>query len=184
MPQIGFNTSITLSTHSGSIPHNPHLGLALSHLSITIPTPQLTPPKNPNRNPNDGKDDDRDPHAPRFIDDATFHLITSTASFTLLSPLPHSTITITYLNATAFYNHTLPVGKILYELPWEVAPGVSKSPRLPVEWSLGSVGYEAVKEAVGGRLKLDAMAEVGVGVGKWKERLWFMGRGVGAGVRL
>lgn len=76
------------------------------------------------------------------------------------------------------------MGKILYELPFEVPPGVSESPRLPVEWDLGSVGYAAVKEAVGGRLKLDARAEVGVGIGRWGERVWFLGRGVGAGVRL
>jgi len=46
------------------------------------------------------------------------------------------------------------------------------------------VGYEAVREAVGGRLRLDARADVGVGVGEWGERVWFEGRGVGAGVRL
>jgi len=76
------------------------------------------------------------------------------------------------------------VGRILWEYPFEVRPGVSESPRLPVEWSLGSVGYEAVREAVGGRLRLDARADVGVGVGEWGERVWFEGRGVGAGVRL
>ena len=53
-----------------------------------------------------------------------------------------------------------------------------------MDWDLGSVGYEAVREAVGGRLKLDASAEVGVGVGLWEQRVWFQGRGVGAGIRL
>ncbi|KAL9134194.1 MAG: hypothetical protein Q9175_004620 [Cornicularia normoerica] len=180
----GFNTSITLVTHAGTIPHQPNLGKALSSLSIDIPTPKLQPPKNPNRDPDDEDDNDRDPNAPKFIDDATFHLITSTATFTLLSPLPHSTITITYLNATAYYNHTEAVGAILYELPFEVPPGASTSPRLPVDWDLGSVGYEAVKQALGGRLKLDARADVGVGVGLWQQRVWFVGRSVGAGVRL
>lgn len=55
---------------------------------------------------------------------------------------------------------------------------------MPVEWDVGGVGYEAFREAVGGRLKLDARAEVGVGVGRWGERVWFQGRGIGAGVRL
>lgn len=75
------------------------------------------------------------------------------------------------------------MGAILYDLPFEVPPGASTSPRLPVDWDLGSVGYEAVKEAVGGKLKLDARADVGVKVGKWEDRIWFEGRGVGAGVR-
>lgn len=74
------------------------------------------------------------------------------------------------------------MGGILYELPFEVPPGASTSPRLPVDWDLGSVGYEAVKQALGGRLKLDARADVGVGVGLWGERVWFVGRGVGARV--
>lgn len=58
------------------------------------------------------------------------------------------------------------------------------SPRLPVDWDVGGLGFQAVREAVGGRLKLDAKAEVGVGVGDWGVRVWFLGRGVGAGVRL
>ncbi|CAD6575067.1 MAG: hypothetical protein ASARMPRED_007042 [Alectoria sarmentosa] len=141
----GFNTSLTLATHAGTIPHQPNLGKALSSLSIDIPTPKLTPPKNPNRDPDDEDDDDRDPNAPKFIDDATFHLITSTATFTLLSPLPYSTITVTYLNATAYYNRTEAVGAILYDVPFEVPPGASTSPRLPVDWDLGGVGTVTLK---------------------------------------
>ena len=112
------------------------------------------------------------------------HLLTSTATFTLLSPLPHSTIYITYINATAYYNHTDPVGQIVYELPFAVPPGASTSPRLPVDWSLDSVGYEAVKQALGGRLKLDAKATVGIRIGRWAERVWFMGGGIGASIRI
>lgn len=53
-----------------------------------------------------------------------------------------------------------------------------------MEWSLEGVGHGAVKEALGGRLVLDAWAEVGVRVGRWGERVWFEGRGLGAGVTL
>ena len=176
---LGLNTSITLKTHQGTIPSQPSLGLALARFAIDIPTPSLHTPKNPSK-----PDDDRDPNAPTFIDDATFHIITSTASFTLLSPLPKTSIFITFLNATAYYNHTLPVGGILYELPWEVPPGVSVSPRLPVDWDVTGVGYQAVKDAVGGRLKLDARAEAGIKVGMWEERVWVLGRGIGAGISL
>jgi len=65
---IGFNTTLTLKTHNGTIPSQPGLGEALSSLKIEIPTPKLTPPKNPNH-PDD--DDDEDDKAPHFIDDAT-----------------------------------------------------------------------------------------------------------------
>lgn len=46
------------------------------------------------------------------------------------------------------------------------------------------MGHGAVKEALGGRLKLDASAEVGLRLGQWRERVWFEGRGLGAGVEL
>jgi len=112
------------------------------------------------------------------------HLFTSTATFTLLSPLPHTTLFVTHINATALYNHTEPVGIIAYDLPFAVPPGASMSPRLPVEWSLDSVGYEAVKQALGGSLKLDAKADVGVRVGKWVQEVWFVGGGIGAKIQL
>ncbi len=112
------------------------------------------------------------------------HLLSSSADFTLLSPLPHSILYITYINATAFYNHTDPVGTILYDLPFAVPPGITQSPRLPVNWGLGSVGYEALKSALGGTLKLDAKAVVGVKIGRWSQRVWYQGGGIGAHVRL
>lgn len=112
------------------------------------------------------------------------HLLSSSAIFTLLSPLPHSTIYITYINATAFYNHTDPVGDIIYDLPIAVPPGATQTPRLPVDWSLGSVGYEAVKQALGGTLKLDAKATVSVRIGRWQETVWFIGGGIGAKITI
>lgn len=73
---------------------------------------------------------------------------------------------------------------MLYDLPFEVPPGASTTPLLPVDWDLGQVGYEAVKKALGGRLKLDAFAWVGIRLGRWEERIWFQGRGLGARIRI
>ena len=112
------------------------------------------------------------------------HLLSSTASFTLLSPLPKTTLYITSISAIAYYNHTERVGTIDYDLPFEVPPGASRTPRLPVEWSLGSTGYAAVRDALGGTLKLDATADAGLRVGNWEERIWFIGGGIGAHIRL
>ena len=154
---------------------------------------------------NDNTDDGNDENAPHFITDATFHILTSTATFTLLSPLRHNTLHLGYLNATAYYNHTHPVGQILQipdpstlpspPLPpdddpdydaeggFDIPPGVSKSPFLPVDWDLLGVGFGAVKEAVGGRLKLDARAEIVVGIEEWRSgKIWYLGRGLGAGI--
>jgi len=118
------------------------------------------------------------------------HLFSSTATFTLLSPFDHTTLNINHINATAFYKEE-PVGHIHYGaefsgMPEEfpVPPGLSQTPRLPVDWSLGSVGYDAIKKALGGTLKLRAEAIVGVKIGEWRERVWFKGRAIGAKVRV
>jgi len=170
---------MTFRTHKDSFPNHPELGEALSKFPIEIPTPKLSGPSTGDGD-SDGENDDNKPH---FIDDATFHLFSSTATFTLISPLQFSTIYIEHINATAFYNHTEPVGQILYDLPFKVPPGSSQSPKLPVDWSLDSVGYEALRNALGGTLKLDAKGVVSVRLGQWTQSIWYVGSGIGANVR-
>ncbi|KAG4029644.1 hypothetical protein MFRU_015g01780 [Monilinia fructicola] len=173
----GFNTTLTFETHEDSIPYQPKLGRALSRFAVTMPTPRLS-------TPGTGNDKDSDNGKPHFIDDATFHLFSSTAQFTLLSPLQHSTIYIESIDAQAIYNHTEPVGKIVYDYPFAVPPGASESPKLPVDWSLESVGYDAVERALGGSLKLDAKGTIGIRLGQWTETIWYFGSGIGARIRL
>ena len=174
---LGYNTSITIQAHNGTIPAQPALGHLMSKFPYTLPTPHLSGPKDPN-NP----DDDSDDH-PHFIRGTTMHLLSSTAIFTLASPFTATTMYITSMNATAFYEGH-PAGKIIYDLPFAVTPGLSESPRLPVDWSFGSMGYEAIRKAIGGTLKLKAFAWVGVRIGSWEEYIWFQGREIGANVRL
>jgi hypothetical protein len=176
----GYNTSVTIRTHRGTIPSLPLLGEALSRLNISVPAPRLRLPGGNG----DGDSDNDDDEQARFIRDATFHVLSSSATFTLVSPLLHNTIFIDSVDATALYNHTEPIGRIQYDLPLAVPPGASQTPKLPVEWSMDSVGYDKLMEALGGRMKLDARAVVGVRLGRWTEWVWYMGRGIGAGVRL
>ena len=130
--------------------------------------------------PGDGDGEHQRPH---FIKETTMHLITSSANFILSSPLKHTTLILTYINATAFY-HDEDVGRIVYEEDLVVPPGDSETPKLPVDWSIGSVGYDAIKNALGGTLKLKAFAHVGVKIGKYEDRVWYRGRSIGAKVRL
>ena len=187
----GFNTTVILSTHTNSFPSNPILGEALSQFPVNITIPRLSSTK-----PDDGDDDDDDGDGkegddkPHFIRSATMHLFTSTATFLLLSPLHHSTLYITSINATAFYQSD-PVGRILYETPFAVPPVEDTpdqegflTPSLPVEWSLGSIGYGAVRRALGGTLKLSAKADVGVRLGLFSEKLWFQGGAIGTKVKI
>lgn len=171
----GFNTTLTFRAHEYSFAHQPELGKGLSNFPIEIPTPRLS------GSPTGNEDGDDKLH---FIDDATFHLLSSTAQFTLQSPLQYSTIYIENINATAYYNHTEPVGHIDYDFPFKVPPGFSISPKLPVDWSLDSVGYEALKNALGGTLKLDANGTVAIRLGQWSETVWYTGSGIGANIRL
>jgi hypothetical protein len=168
----GFNATVQLQTHRGSIPSQPLIGDALSKINFTVVAPRINLP---------GNDKEDTIH---FIRDATFHVFSSTATFTLVSPLQHDILYIDHVNATAFYNHTEPIGRIEYDLPFAAPPGASETPKLPVDWSLDSVGYEKLKRALGGQLKLDAKAMVGIRLGAWKETVWYIGREIGANIRL
>ncbi|KAE9989379.1 hypothetical protein EG327_002813 [Venturia inaequalis] len=179
----GYNTTISLRTHKGTLPSQPALGKALSGFTITIPTPRMHSPKPPADGDGPENPPEEDAGKPHFIQEATMHLFSSTANFVLLSPLSKTTLYITKINATAFYKQD-DVGKIEYELPFAVPPGASTTPRLPVDWSLGSVGYEALRKAIGGELKLSARAEVGIRIGRYDVGVWFRGGGIGAKVRL
>ena len=195
---------MTLRTHRDTIPSQPELGRALEAFEVDFPTPKVGSP--------DGHDGhghgDGDKEAPHFISGATvsrysrfwdfvrptrntisnttvyiqMHLISSTATFTLHSPLKRSTLDLTYINATAYYKSQA-VGRIMYDGEINVPPGSSETPRLPVDWSLDSIGYDAVRRALGGTLKLSAEADVGVRIGDYVDKLWFTGRGIGASVR-
>lgn len=88
------------------------------------------------------------------------------------------------IDATAFYNHTEPIGRIDYDLPFAVPPGESETPNLPVTLNFGGVGYEAVRRALGGTLSLDAKAKVSVTLGEYSTTIFYQGKGIGAKVRI
>jgi hypothetical protein len=169
----GKNTSLSVRTHRGSFPNMPLVGEALSRFNFTFPAPRLEIPG--------GEGDEEGQH---FIRDALFHLISSTASFTLASPLHYNTIYVEHISAIAYYNHTEPIGRIVYDEPFAAPPGLSKTPRLPVDWSASKVGYDKLKDALGGSLKLDAVANVTVRLGNWVETIYYEGKGIGAKVAL
>ncbi|KJZ80411.1 hypothetical protein HIM_00261 [Hirsutella minnesotensis 3608] len=170
----GKNTSIDIKTHRRSVPTVPLLGQALSNISVTFDAPRL-------KLPDDGSGEDVG-HG--FIREASFHILSSTAAFTLASPLRHNTVHILHINATAFYNHTEPVGQIVDGVPFDAKPGLSRTPRLPVQWSAGHVGLDKLRQALGGTLKLDAVANVTVRLGNWMQQVEYHGRGIGARVHL
>jgi hypothetical protein len=141
------------------------------------------------------------------------HILSSTATFILANPLQHSpnppstlsplkfllsppdsasqpVLSITSISAEAYHNASL-IAEIQSDEPFVVPPGENETPRLPVTWKLDGLG--TVREALGGRLRVDAWAEVGVRItvpgsmgeeGVWEERIWYHGRGIGAHIRL
>jgi len=54
---------------------------------------------------------------------------------------------------------------------------------LPVDWSPDSVGYDKLKNALGGGLKLDAEADVIVRLENFREKVWYKGGGIRGHVR-
>jgi hypothetical protein len=74
------------------------------------------------------------------------------------------------------------VGTIEYEYPFEIEPGENLTPRLPLDWNRNALG--TIRDALGGTLKVDARAEMGIRMGRWQENIWFEGKGLGAHVRI
>ncbi|KAE8136858.1 hypothetical protein BDV38DRAFT_283534 [Aspergillus pseudotamarii] len=170
----GYNTSVTIRSHEGTFPALPELGQALSRLGLEVPIPGVPVPGHPGDK--DGK--------PKFIQDTTLHLWSSTAEFTLSSPFPNTTIEITSVEANAFYQKDEEVGSIDYYIPFLVPPGLSITPRLPVELNLNGIGYDALRKALGGTLKLDAVAKVGVLIRSYRTTITYYGQGITARVKI
>ena len=94
-------------------------------------------------------------------------LFSSTAEFSVKNPLPHNGIIIQTVDGVAMYNGST-IGTITYENKFLVKPGKEGgtiTPRLPVNWSLGDVGYEVMRKALGGELKLHAEAKCRLSIG-------------------
>lgn len=174
----GWNTTMTFKTHAGSVPNNRGIGEALSKFPIEMSMPHLSA----GEGGGDGEDGGSD--RPHFIQSATIHLFSSTAVFGIQSPFQHTAMWMEAINATAFYNHTEVIGEIMYDLPFKIPPGTSDSPRLPVDWDPSGVGYQRMKEATNGGLKVAAKASTRIRLGEWRETVWFEGDGIGAKVRL
>ncbi|KAL2833403.1 hypothetical protein BDW59DRAFT_169080 [Aspergillus cavernicola] len=172
----GYNTSVMIATHEGTIPALPKLGQALSRLGLEVQIPKLSA--------HDPDQPDHDGGHKGFVQDATLHLLSSTAEFALFSPLNDTTLDVTSVEAKAFYENDEEVGTIDYYVPFSVPPGLSQSPRLPVDMKLGGIGYDAVKRAVGGSLNLDTVAKVGVRIGNYNDTILYRGKGITARVKL
>ncbi|PYI06637.1 hypothetical protein BO78DRAFT_343224 [Aspergillus sclerotiicarbonarius CBS 121057] len=174
----GYNTTVTIQTHEGTIPGLPKLGKALSRLGLEVQIPRVPVPRAP------GTGNDPDDGSTGFIQGATMHLWSSTAEFTLSSPFPNTTIHITSVYAQAYYEGDEEVGTIDYRVPFAVPPGISVTPRLPVDLNLGGIGYDALKKALGGTLALDAVAQVGVQIQHYRDIVFYHGKGITARVKL
>ncbi|KAL3468317.1 hypothetical protein BJX64DRAFT_245569 [Aspergillus heterothallicus] len=176
----GHNTSVTITTHKGTIPALPNLGQSLSRLGLEVQIPRLPVHRNPDDDP--GQPGHNGPGG--VIQEATLHLLSSTAEFTLFSPLTNTTIEITSVEAQAFRNRDEEVGTINYYDPFSVPPGLSHSPRLPVDLKLSGIGYDDLRKAVGGSLDLDTVAKIGVRVENYEDVIHYHGKGIKAKVKL
>lgn len=111
-------------------------------------------------------------------------MFSSTADFTLSSPLSKTNIIVTSIDATAYYQKTEQLGEIHYLDPFEVPPGISQTPRFPVDLNLGGVAYSAVKGALGGSLGISAVAEVGIQVDHYRDSILYKGDSIAAKIRV
>lgn len=108
------------------------------------------------------------------------HVLSSTADFLIRNPFPHDAINIIALNGTASYNDST-LGVLSYEsrgIGFRINPGLdgfTMSPRIPVDWSLDSIGFEEMKKALGGDLKVTAVAHCTLKLGEYQMRVLYNG---------
>ncbi|KAF9974096.1 hypothetical protein BGZ73_002626 [Actinomortierella ambigua] len=114
-----------------------------------------------------------------FLLSTTMYLLSSMIVLELRNPLD-TTIWILNINGTAFYKDE-PLGHIRVNFERDIATpkpieipandhqgensGYVKTPRLPVSYELSSVGYEALKQALGGTLEVDVLCHIKARVG-------------------
>lgn len=91
---------------------------------------------------------------------------------------------MTSIHATAFYEEDQPLGKINYQQHFQIPPGLSRSPRLPVDLILGGVAYDALRRALGQSLQLNTIARIGVSLGNYSESILYQGQGIDANIRI
>jgi hypothetical protein len=105
------------------------------------------------------------------------HVFSSSADFTIKNPLPHNGILMHVLDGEAVYEGQT-LGTINYTNKFLIKPGkkgVTHTPRLPVDWSLDSVGYDAMWAALGGDLKLHAQAWTRLSIGNCMLKVFYNG---------
>lgn len=114
------------------------------------------------------------------------HMFSSKADFLVANPLPHNGIVIHVLDGAALYNGSV-LGTINYGGKFVINPGSggeTLSPRLPVVWSLESVGYGVMRKALGGKLKIRAQAEAELSIGRLRMKVFYnASEAVGAHIR-
>lgn len=94
-----------------------------------------------------------------------------------------TSFTITSIEATAFYEKDEPLGRIRHYKHFDVPPGISQTPRIPVDLVLGGVGYDALRKALGQSLKMDAVAKIGIQVLDYTDVVIYRGKGIAANIR-
>ncbi|KAF9993529.1 hypothetical protein BGZ80_001951 [Entomortierella chlamydospora] len=132
-----------------------------------------------------------------FLISSTMYLLSHTLVLELRNPLD-TPITVLYINGTASYKNE-PLGHILVDFQNDIASpkpilipandhqnetsGYAKTPKLPVTFDLSSVGYEALKKALGGTLEVDVLCHIKTKVGSMLMWVDFAKDGVSSDVR-
>ncbi|KAG0269541.1 hypothetical protein BGZ95_002031 [Linnemannia exigua] len=132
-----------------------------------------------------------------FLISTTMYLLSSTIVMELKNPLD-TVITVLYINGTASYKDE-PLGHVNVDFEHDIASpkpilipandhqngtsGYVKTPRLPVMFDLSSVGYEALRKALGGSLEVDVSCHIKAKVGSMLMWVDFSKEGIQANVR-
>lgn len=112
-----------------------------------------------------------------FLEQSVFHLWSKTVELTLTNPFGSANVAIIFSNATSFYydevvgwslvdrrdpHHPVPPNLDEIQLP---AGSTVTTPRIPVQYNSGSVGFDIIRKALGGSLAMNVTVDSIVKVG-------------------
>ncbi|CUM65694.1 uncharacterized protein PRCAT00003342001 [Priceomyces carsonii] len=119
---------------------------------------------------------DTEEHQSPFLLEAVIHLLTSEIQLTLYNPIENAELIVELYEAEAKYEDNL-LGSISKREYLMIAPGIQKTPNIPIKISQG-IGMDILRKAVNGQLYVDVEAHFLLKLDKFESMLTYNGHGL------
>lgn len=118
-----------------------------------------------------------------FILKSTMHIVSSEIEFTVYNPISNAVVHIDIKDAIAAHDGVI-LGHIEKNTKLAIPPGVYTTPRIPIVYSKTGVGGKILREALNGRIDVEALARFDCRIDAFQIGLHYKGSGLSADIRL